>query len=264
MGCTQYYTIVSGDSCGAIESQFGITLSQFLTWNPEVNAQCTNILVGLAYCVAGPTSSSSSAPPASSPTAPGTITSGCTTYYTVVSGDSCGAIESTFSISFAQFQAWNPEVNSGCTNILVGFEYCVAGPTLTSTPPAASPTASGTITSGCSQYYTIVSGDSCSAIESEFGINFAQFQSWNPEVNGACSNILVGLEYCVSGPAVASGSLTTAQGCTKYYTTVSGDTCTNIETTDGITLAVFRGWNPEINTGCTNLQVGVMYCVAGP
>ncbi|KAJ6518856.1 hypothetical protein C8R45DRAFT_809437 [Mycena sanguinolenta] len=268
MGCTQYYTVVSGDSCGAIESKFAITLSQFLTWNPEVNSQCTNILVGLAYCVTGPTSSSSSAP-VSSPTASGTITTGCTTYYTVVSGDSCGAIESKFGISFAQFQAWNPEVNSACSNILVGFEYCVAGRAYLSPFLFSSLLALTPITSGCNQYYTVVSGDSCPAIESKFSITFAQFQTWNPEVNSACSNILVGFEYCVSGPAVsssapaaptASGSLTTAQGCTKYYTTISGDTCSKIETTGSITLAQFLKWNPEINTGCTNLQVGVEVC----
>ena len=30
----------SGDSCGVIDTQFNITLTQFLTWNPEINSQC--------------------------------------------------------------------------------------------------------------------------------------------------------------------------------------------------------------------------------
>lgn len=54
-----------------IDTQFNITLSQFLTWNPEINSQCaysstkrfdtvyswscpgSNILAGVQYCVAG-------------------------------------------------------------------------------------------------------------------------------------------------------------------------------------------------------------------
>ncbi|PPQ88423.1 hypothetical protein CVT25_011225 [Psilocybe cyanescens] len=206
-GCSVYYTVQSGDFCGKIDDQFGITLTQLLTWNPEIDSECTNIQIGLAYCVSGPGatgSTSTTSTPAPSPTASGTITVGCTEYYTVVSGDSCPAIESKFSITFAQFQQWNPEVDTACDNILVGFQYCVAGPTTSSssTTPAASPTASGTITpaQGCKSYYTTVSGDFCFKIETQFDITLAQFLEWNPEINSDCTNLQVGLAYCVSGP----------------------------------------------------------------
>jgi len=43
--------VQSGDTCDAIDSLYSITLSQFLMWNPAVNAACTNIQAGLAYCV---------------------------------------------------------------------------------------------------------------------------------------------------------------------------------------------------------------------
>ncbi|KAI9651823.1 MAG: hypothetical protein M1829_002136, partial [Trizodia sp. TS-e1964] len=50
-------------------------------------------------------SSTSVTPPG--PTQPGIIST-CNKYYLTVSGDSCSAIETKYSISFAQFYAWNP------------------------------------------------------------------------------------------------------------------------------------------------------------
>ncbi|TFY50197.1 hypothetical protein EVG20_g11662 [Dentipellis fragilis] len=147
-GCAKYYIVTSGDGCNKIDTQFGITLAQFRSWNPMVNADCNlssmpvlslgtnatagmNILPGTQYCVAGP-SSTSPAPPPPSPTALETITpgQGCKRYYTIISGDTCQIIENKFSITSQQFTTWNPEINSQCTNIELGFQvhYCVAGP----------------------------------------------------------------------------------------------------------------------------------------
>ena len=36
--------MVSGDNCSVLESEFGITLAQFISWNPEINSQCTSSL----------------------------------------------------------------------------------------------------------------------------------------------------------------------------------------------------------------------------
>uniref|UniRef100_A0A8H7XNW2 LysM domain-containing protein n=1 Tax=Psilocybe cubensis TaxID=181762 RepID=A0A8H7XNW2_PSICU len=191
-GCTTYYTVKSGDSCTVVEDNFNITLAQFTTWNPEIDSQCTNIEVGLAYCVAS-SSSSSTGPPSN--VASGTITDGCTDYYTIVSGDSCPAIETKFNITMSQITTWNPEINSECTNIQLGLAYCVASSLAPPTSGPPSNVASGTVTSGCTSYYTVVSGDSCSVIEAKFGITLAQFTTWNPEINSQCTNIQVGLAY---------------------------------------------------------------------
>jgi LysM repeat protein len=52
--CTSYHTVVSGDSCTAIEAAAGISATDLLRWNPEVNVDtCYNIEAGLAYCVGG-------------------------------------------------------------------------------------------------------------------------------------------------------------------------------------------------------------------
>ncbi|KAF7797813.1 hypothetical protein EIP86_009019 [Pleurotus ostreatoroseus] len=258
------YEIQPGDSCLAIELLFNLPLARFIAWNPEVNAGCTNIEVGLSYCVFGlteytptpisippsvtippPTSASLSSTSSSTTTSPsgsplpsniasGTITSGCNQYYTIVSGDSCTAIESNFGITINQFVAWNPEVNvqSPGTNIDVGLAYCVSGPTVsTTTSPTTSPTgvpiAPGTITTGCAQYYPIQSGDDCSTIDSKFKISLAQFLAWNTGVNAKCatlllgSNLLLGFQYCVSGPSVSSTSTSVT---TSAAPTASGTT----------------------------------------
>jgi hypothetical protein len=40
-------------------------------------------------------------------------------------GDSCAAIEAKYSITFAQFYAWNPAIGSDCTSLWVDEAYCV-------------------------------------------------------------------------------------------------------------------------------------------
>ncbi|KAF8193652.1 hypothetical protein BJ912DRAFT_959969 [Pholiota molesta] len=285
--CLQYYTVQPGDTCFEIEVIFNLQDNFFRQWNPQVDPGCTNIQIGLAYCVYGPitfttpiislpptstTSSSTSPPPSSVPTnvASGTITTGCTG---MESGDFCGSIDDQFGISLAQLLTWNPEIRVIGTNIELGLAYCVSGPggTTTTSTPVASPTASGTIITGCTQYYTVVSGDSCPAIESKFSITFAQFQQWNPEVDSIFTYLKYPRDKASSTssttPATsptASGTITPAQGCEAYYTTVSGDFCFKIETQFSITLAQFLEWNPEINSDCTNLQVGLEYCISGP
>lgn len=100
--CCTWYTVQSGDTCDKIDAQFGISLAQFRAWNTYVNAGCTNIWAGYAYCVsssdpvsAAPASSSispSSAAPTATTTAPpsttappnlfGTCTAGAGAQYT--------------------------------------------------------------------------------------------------------------------------------------------------------------------------------------
>ncbi|KAJ7622125.1 RlpA-like double-psi beta-barrel-protein domain-containing protein-containing protein [Roridomyces roridus] len=51
--------------------------------------------------------------------------------------------------------------------------------------------------------------------------------------------------------------------CTKSYTVVSGDTCNLVEAKNGVSDATLHSLNPAINSGCTNLQIGQVLCVAG-
>jgi LysM repeat protein len=195
--------------------------------NPSIDSECRNLLAGVDYCVAPvdgttvpsltstlqptqPPSTSSTATPTAvpppAPTSPGT-TSTCYKWYTTVSGDTCDKITTSSSITFAQFRAWNPYIDSTCSNLWADTAYCVAGASATTTssssaaatvsPPA--PTNDGA-NSACAKWHTVVSGDTCDAIDARYGITFAQFRTWNPHVDGTCSNIWAGYAYCVGVP----------------------------------------------------------------
>ncbi|KAJ7438887.1 hypothetical protein B0H11DRAFT_1752320, partial [Mycena galericulata] len=96
----------------------------------------------------------------------------CAQTYTVVSGDTCAAIESRTGVSDAQLHSLNPSINSGCTNLQIGEVLCVSR-------------GDG---SGCGQTYTVVSGDTCAAIESKTGVSDSQLHSLNPSINSGCTS----------------------------------------------------------------------------
>ncbi len=59
--CNSWYLVKSGDDCTAIAARYGITLAQFLAYNPAVSSNCaTNFWPDYAYCVGlGPAVTSS-------------------------------------------------------------------------------------------------------------------------------------------------------------------------------------------------------------
>ncbi|KAL6230075.1 hypothetical protein BDW75DRAFT_245169 [Aspergillus navahoensis] len=129
-GCQKYYTVASGDDCSTIESMFGITLAQLYDWNPSIGETCTNLWLGYAYCVKGPspttktTTTTTTTNTAPSQTQTG-IAPNCNKYHTVVSGESCAGIESSYGITFAQLYEWNPAIGDNCQSLWVGYDVCV-------------------------------------------------------------------------------------------------------------------------------------------
>ncbi|KAF8147950.1 hypothetical protein K438DRAFT_1510708, partial [Mycena galopus ATCC 62051] len=108
----------------------------------------------------------------------------------------------------------------------------------------------------CTQTYTVVSGDTCSKIEGQTGVSDAELHTLNPGINSGCTNLQIGQVLCTSDGG------TSDSGCSQTYTVVSGDYCSKIETMFGITDAELHSWNPSINSGCTNLQIGQSLCVS--
>jgi len=43
---TRICAFKSGDYCALIQQQYGITFEQFQGWNPSIDAQCSNLLLG--------------------------------------------------------------------------------------------------------------------------------------------------------------------------------------------------------------------------
>ncbi|KAJ6549608.1 hypothetical protein DFH09DRAFT_1366804 [Mycena vulgaris] len=250
-GCTNLilgYTVASGDSCPAIESKFNLTLTEFIAMNPEITSTCTNLALGEAYCVQSSNATTPDGPPVN--VAPGTITAGRTEYYTVVLGDSCPAIETKFSLTLPQLIAMNAEITPTCTNLALGEAYCVQSSNSTTSGPPAN-LATGSL-ANCTTYHTVVSGDTCASMDATFNITLADFLRWNPEVNTACTNILAQEAYCVGGGGSA---------CAKVYTVKSGDSCSAILQSQGITQARLNALSPQIDDACDDLGVGENLCV---
>lgn len=70
---------------------------------------------------AGPTPSS---PSSSAPVYPHAATS-CQKYYTVESGDYCLEVEAKVGITPSQLQGWNPGLDEACSNLWLGYQYCI-------------------------------------------------------------------------------------------------------------------------------------------
>ena len=50
--CNKWSLVTDGLTCTELATQAGITLAQFLAWNPAVSSDCvTNYWLGEAYCV---------------------------------------------------------------------------------------------------------------------------------------------------------------------------------------------------------------------
>ncbi|KAJ7058345.1 hypothetical protein C8F01DRAFT_1059773, partial [Mycena amicta] len=110
----------------------------------------------------------------------------CSSTYTVVSGDTCFLIEGSTGISDSQLHSLNPSINSGCTNLQIGQVLCLSSGTSTS-PPSGD----------CGNTYDVVSGDTCSAIESKTGVSDSTLHSLNPSINSGCTNLQVGQVLCL-------------------------------------------------------------------
>ncbi|KAL4981877.1 hypothetical protein BDW68DRAFT_183077 [Aspergillus falconensis] len=143
-GCTAFHLVVSGDTCADIASAAGVSLTDFVTWNPNVGSDCSGLWLGYYVCIGTASSLSSSNAGSSTSTFSTTAstTSGvngvttptpyesgmiydCDDFYLVVSGDTCASIVSDARISLDDFYAWNPTVGSDCSGLWLGYYVCV-------------------------------------------------------------------------------------------------------------------------------------------
>lgn len=126
---------LQGDTCELLALNQTIALGLFEAINPAINADCTNLELGLSYCVrptADWNSTASSTIVTAATTTPSGTTSNCYEYYTIQSGDYCGKVGDLFDISMVQLQYWNPSLLADCSNLALGEAYCVHG---TDQPP---------------------------------------------------------------------------------------------------------------------------------
>ncbi|XXG98118.1 hypothetical protein Hte_004438 [Hypoxylon texense] len=123
--CYRTYSVESGDTCNVIINKFNatFTLQEFYAWNPEVADGCYNLYPGEVVCVG--LNTTSTAPPACPvPVQPGLV-SNCADCHAVAEGDNCYGVAEEYGISVGDFLSWNPSLYSNCTNLELGYNYCV-------------------------------------------------------------------------------------------------------------------------------------------
>ena len=124
------YLVQSNDNCWSIASANSIPTSILIGYKPSLNSYCSNLISGENICnspAAGiytPTTINGAtvSPPGSIPH--GTTTQ-CGKYYDCNVGDNCQQISLNNSITLSLFEAINPDIDAGCSNLVPGFYYCV-------------------------------------------------------------------------------------------------------------------------------------------
>ncbi|KAL2822248.1 hypothetical protein BDW59DRAFT_163841 [Aspergillus cavernicola] len=142
-GCTAFHLVVSGDTCAAIAEDAGISLTNFVTWNPDMGSDRSGLWLGYYVCIGTDSSASSSTPtPTTATSTTSTTTStgngvttptpyesgmvdNCDDFYLVVSGDTCSSIVADAGVTLDDFYTWNPTVRTDCSGLWLGYYVCV-------------------------------------------------------------------------------------------------------------------------------------------
>jgi hypothetical protein len=210
----------------------------------------------------------------------------CQAYYLAEENDTCRTVLASYTyVTQEQFFEWNPALDGNCDGLWLGYYYCVANfnstsevplPTVTERPTTS--TAPGSVAS-CTAWYSSTPDDTCDTIASVFGrFSQADFVSWNPSLDSACSNLQPSLYYCVAVPGTPSTrtaaypSTTTASsapalptGCTSTWLVGTDDSCADVAGVNGLSLAEFVALNPQLDASVSRcfLDSGSTVCVGG-
>ncbi|KAI1119968.1 LysM domain-containing protein [Nemania abortiva] len=224
--CDAFYFVPKDSSCQGIATANGITLQQFLTWNPLVGDTCSGLWANAYVCISIIGSEPSTVPtatPTPTPTNPGNgittplptqpdIVDNCDKFYFVNTNESCDIVASKNGITTAQLQAWNKAVGATCSGLWANAYACVSivghepATTTTTTKPTTTtgngittptPTQSGMV-SNCRKFHFVQPNQTCAVIAKLYSISEANFISWNPAVGGAaCGGLWANTYACV-------------------------------------------------------------------
>lgn len=314
--CRSWHLVQARDTCETVANLAGtgVTVDDIKAWNPTLGDDCSGLYVGWWVCNGiqsqtsvtltwSTTAAANATVPDPTPYTPPTSTSvdwsftptpslagmpeDCQAYHLAEENDSCRTVLATYTyITKEQFFEWNPALNGSCDGLWDGYYYCVASfnstsevplPTVTEKPTTS--TAPGAVAS-CTAWYSSTPDDTCATILAMFGrFSQADFVSWNPSLNSACSNLQPSLYYCVAVPGTPSTrtaaytSTTTATGsaaalptgCTSTWYVGTDDTCAYVADVNGLSLSQFVALNPQLDASPSRcfLDSGSTVCVGG-
>ncbi|KAI0803704.1 glycoside hydrolase family 18 protein [Xylaria sp. FL0064] len=175
---------------------------------------------------------------------------------TVKSGDGCDAVAKRCGITTANLQKYNTAKNF-CTTLVPDQLVCCSSGTLPDPIPAAN-------ADGTCKTKSVVSADSCSSLASKCGLKPADFTKLHP-VSNFCSTLQVGqLVCCTHGTLPDIKSKPGSDGSCATYTVKSGDSCSAIAVSHGITQANIETYNKQTWgwNGCSALLPAQKICLS--
>lgn len=300
--CTWWWDNDGSVACENMPSAWGMSMKDFLRWNPSITASCGNFLKDHSYCVEAfgepepqPTSTTTTTAGPPGPTQPGQIET-CNRWDMVKDGDTCDTYTNKYSgLTRQNLVDWNTEIGDRCQYLWVDYYICtgVEGWKPTGTITSGSPTATNGIATpsptqpgmvdNCDAFYIVKDGDDCTSIATKNGITKAQFLEWNTGVGAGCSSLWLDYYVCVSiighTPSNTVSTPTTATptngvvtptptrpgivgNCDSFHKVIDGDTCSGIARSAGISLAQLVEYNPEIKSDCSGLWLDYYICVS--
>ncbi|KAH8891699.1 hypothetical protein GQ53DRAFT_720373 [Thozetella sp. PMI_491] len=129
--CSAFYLTKKGDTCGGIATSHGISLQDFISWNPGVGgASCPTLWADAYVCVNVLGRPPTRTKVGNGVNTPAPIQSGmteqCKSFYLVQKGDTCEDIAARYRITVTQLLDWNPGAKPDCSG-LWSDSYCCVG-----------------------------------------------------------------------------------------------------------------------------------------
>ncbi|KAK3933774.1 hypothetical protein QBC46DRAFT_462929 [Diplogelasinospora grovesii] len=246
--CAQWYEAVPGDYCNLIIIRFGISLSDFLVLNPEVNDNCTNLYAYESYCME-PVGDMSNYPGA-----PGYV--GTIPPWTTVPASSLPTATYIPALYVGPSITYANGTRTDCATYIDGSDY-------------QDDLSNTTFSSQCDLALAV------------FSISFTDLTLFNPSLADAsisnCS-FAQNVSYCVrwssAEPSTTGNVYPTAlptgvsitpvgsvQNCTQWTFADTGITCDDVLQDWNITISWLVSLNPEVGTDCSGFEERTYYCV---
>ena len=107
----QVYSVKEGDMCGSIAASFKVSITSIVLLNPQLNAECTNLIPGDKLLIPQPTPTAT-ALPTSTLSPPELTEQACEKVeYVVKANDTLGSIAGNYAVSQEAIKEYNGMVN---------------------------------------------------------------------------------------------------------------------------------------------------------
>lgn len=109
---------------------------------------------------------------------------------------------------------------------------------------------------GAGTTYTVLSGDTCGRIASQFDITVAELRAANILINAECTNIIPDQILRIPGTVASNDPTPSSGGDGNSHVVLAGQNCGDIATLNGITVAALLSANGMTEADCRSLQIG--------